>query len=64
MLAFVSRAQLSDRRVIAHNRVFEKLHPVHKGTAKTAKQKPTTGAKRVERVLSLTSTTMKAGRLF
>ena len=60
MLAFVSTAQLSERQVKSHKRHFEELHLVHKGTA-LSKQKPTTGTKRVGRILSLTSTTTKAG---
>uniref|UniRef100_UPI003AF92A4E hypothetical protein n=1 Tax=Thiolapillus sp. TaxID=2017437 RepID=UPI003AF92A4E len=64
MLAFVSRAHLSDRQVKSYytKGYFDKFHPVHKGTA-LSKQQRTTGTKRVGRVRSLTSTTTKAGQL-
>ena len=64
MFAFVSRAHLCDRQVKSYytKGYFDKFRPVHKGTA-LSKQQPTTGAKRVGRVRSLTSTTTKAGQL-
>ena len=64
MLAFVSRAHLSDRQVQSYytKGYFDKFHPVHKGTV-LSKQRPTTGTKSVGRVRSLTSTTTKAGQL-
>ena len=64
MLAFVSRAHLSDRLVTSYyaKGYFDKFLPVGKGMA-LSKQHPTTGTKRVGRVRSLTSTTTKAGQL-
>ena len=64
MLAFVSRAHLSDRQVKSYysKGYFDKFHPVHKGTA-LSKEQPTTGTKRVGRVRLLTPTTTKAGQL-
>ena len=64
MLAFISRAHLSDPQVKAYytKGYFDKFHTVHKGTA-LSKQQPTTGTKRVGRVRSLTSTITDAGQL-
>ena len=64
MLAFVSRAHLSDRQVKLYytKGYFDKFLPVGKGMA-LSKQQPTTGTKRVGRVRSLTSTNTKAGQL-
>ena len=55
MLAFVSKAHLSDRQVKScyTTGYFDKFHPEHKGTV-LSKPQPTTGIKRVELVRSLT----------
>ena len=62
MLAFVSRAHLSDRQVKSYytKGYSNKFHPVYKGTF-FSKQQPITGTKRVGRVRSLTQPPGKLG---
>ena len=65
MLAFILRAQLTNRQIKSYHTKgdFEKLHPVHKGTA-LLKQNIITGIKCIGWVCSLTSTTTETRQLW